>query len=310
MESKSRLRIATVLATLVHALALVAPLPSHRTTFAPAIGDRDNPIILSLRNPERPRYLVESGAAPKAEVDPDTDLIAEKNSQAQDLSDSTRDAERRAPRVEKIDEAEDLGQATPPQAGPAPNPTPRTAPAHPEPSPQDAAQVAGQEKGGASIGANEAAPPESNTGTGAPQLEPFQVARAEPPQPAPGESKPSRGRVEGGVTSKGFLSFEAMGSEIAPYLREVRARVERKWKAKMHLSYSGASSTRAVLDCAIASDGRLVYVNVVESGDSATYAALCKRAIEEAGPFPPFPFRVPDVYRNQHLQIRWTFSFL
>jgi hypothetical protein len=302
MERKGRLRIALVLAALVHAVALVAPLPNHRATLAPAIGDRDNPLILSLRNPERPRYLVENGAPPKTEARPDTDLIAEKNSQAQDMSDATRDAERNAPRVERVDDAEDLGQATPPPPDPAPRSDPLIRPAESDPAPQNAGHAPGRE--------NEPARPETGSGPGTPQLEPFQVARAEPPQPVPGDSKPSRGRLEGGVTNKGFLSFEAMESEIAPYLREVRARVERKWKAKMHLSYSGTSSTRAVLDCAIASDGKLAYVNVIEAGDSATYAGLCKRAIEEAGPFPPFPFKVPDVYRNQHLQIRWTFSFL
>jgi hypothetical protein len=108
----------------------------------------------------------------------------------------------------------------------------------------------------------------------------------------------------------GFLSFEAMESEFAPYLRDVRNRVERRWKALIQLRYSGSSTTKAVLDCAIDSKGRLVHVTVVEPGDSASYAGLCKEAIERAGPFPPFPFEVPAVYRNKNLEIRWTFSFL
>jgi hypothetical protein len=89
----------------------------------------------------------------------------------------------------------------------------------------------------------------------------------------------------------------------------VRNTVERRWKSLM-INYSGARTTNAVIDCSIGPDGRLVRVEIVEAGDSATYAALCKRAIQDAGPFKPFPFRVPAIYSEETLDIRWTFSFL
>jgi hypothetical protein len=41
-----------------------------------------------------------------------------------------------------------------------------------------------------------------------------------------------------------------------------------------------------------------------------TYAPLCREAIEKAAPFSAFPFKVPEIYRDENLEIRWTFSFL
>ena len=155
-----------------------------------------------------------------------------------------------------------------------------------------------------------------------PGSEPLQVAQAEPPVLPPGRPQ---GRVDGGVHSKGFTGFEAMEDEIAPYLKEVRARVERNWRAALQLRYSGTTPTKAVLECSIRPDGMLLHVRIVEagvpttgdstsavspSGVSPTYAPLCKEAIERAAPFPAFPFKIPEMYRERSLQIRWTFSFL
>jgi hypothetical protein len=64
------------------------------------------------------------------------------------------------------------------------------------------------------------------------------------------------------------------------------------------------------VDCAISPSGEVVSVTIVDPGESVSFAPLCKEAIEEAGPFPPFPFEVPEAYRNRNLEIRWTFSFL
>jgi len=74
--------------------------------------------------------------------------------------------------------------------------------------------------------------------------------------------------------------------------------------------YSGTSPTEVVIDCAIAPDGTLARVEIVGEPKDRVYAALCKDAVEKAGPFKPFPFTVPDMYRNRNLEIRWTFSFL
>ena len=49
---------------------------------------------------------------------------------------------------------------------------------------------------------------------------------------------------------------------------------------------------------------------MVEPGSSLTYAVLCRQAVEMAAPFGPFPFDVPEIYRNHNLEITWKFSYL
>jgi hypothetical protein len=155
--------------------------------------------------------------------------------------------------------------------------------------------------------------PAAPKSTVAPQREKpekLQLAKAEPPSIPEPVTGPSRGRVDGGVKNLGFLGFEAMKHELAPYLKEVRSRVEKRWTTALELHYTGTSPTKAVLDCAISPEGKLVYVHIVEPGHSPTYAPLCREAIEKAAPFSPFPFSVPPVYKSKNLEIRWTFSFL
>jgi hypothetical protein len=127
------------------------------------------------------------------------------------------------------------------------------------------------------------------------------------PGPELGETS---GQVDGGVIDEGFMACEALKSEVAPYLRQVRERVQQHWYAAMAFRYAGVSPTKAVVDCAINPDGKLVYARIVETGNSPTYAPLCKEAIDKSDPFPPFPFQVPDIYRTKNLEIRWTFSYL
>lgn len=67
---------------------------------------------------------------------------------------------------------------------------------------------------------------------------------------------------------------------------------------------------KAVIDCEINAEGELVSVNVVGTDNDKLYSALCRDAVQRAGPFGPFPFEVPDIYRGKNLEIRWTFSFL
>ena len=137
----------------------------------------------------------------------------------------------------------------------------------------------------------------------------FQMAQAMPVPENP-QSGNSRGRLDNAVRNEGFTNFDAIQDQLAPYLREIRRRVERRWNEALLTRYSGTSPTVAVVDCAIAPDGTLVQVNIIGEPRDRVYAALCMEAIQRAAPFSPFPFEVPDIYRGQNLEIRWTFNFL
>jgi outer membrane biosynthesis protein TonB len=151
------------------------------------------------------------------------------------------------------------------------------------------------------------APPEQQ-----PDPQRFRVAEAAPPAPSMPvqELRSSRGRQEGGTFNSGFTSFEANKHELGEYMLHVRSLVEREWRLALRLRYTGVSRTDAVIECSIRPDGTLEYARVLEPGTSLTFAVLCRQAIEQAAPFGPFPFEVPEIYRKENLEITWRFSYL
>jgi hypothetical protein len=310
MTYRTRMRVCLAVSFAVHAAVFVqVPLPGfpERT---PAPAPSPEPVVLQLQPPQQPqpKRLIDVTTPTQDPVDELTDLIAEANSRAADAFDA--DSDTNAPRVEEVGEFDRIA-APPPMPQPTPPPAPPVQPA-PEPTPEPVEQEE------ASPDRMEVAqlmqPPEAVQSQPAPPQPPIQQ---QPPQPPPPESADAdvptgneRGRVQGGVKSKGFLGFEAKQHEFAPYLKVIRNRVERHWKQAILLRFSGATPRKAVLDCAIAPDGRLVEVTIVETGGSGTYAEMCRQAILDAGPFPPFPFEVPPGYRSENIEIRWTFSYL
>ena len=132
----------------------------------------------------------------------------------------------------------------------------------------------------------------------------------ETPVPPMMQDGTTRGRISGGVKATGLASFEAHRHALGAYMLEVRRRVDRAWRSALMLKYSGSTPADALLDCAIDPGGELVFAIVIDPGDSATFALLCKEALERAGPFPPFPFEVPAIFRSKNLEIRWHFTFM
>ncbi|MBI5095303.1 MAG: TonB C-terminal domain-containing protein [Candidatus Hydrogenedentes bacterium] len=332
MSDRARVQFAAACSVAFHLLVLVL-LAYGPKGGQSAVASLDEPLILQLRPPEAlPKQseeierLVAPGTPATGPV-PDTDQISTLDSQASDMSNSGRDEH--APAVDKVSDFIAPGGGNveaappPPQAPSAAQEseaatTPPEAKEHPktrslaEPEKDTAPRVLAEE------------PKEGKTSDKAADakddqpLRKFDMAKAEtpaqapiPPSQAPApDPGPSSGLVQGGVKNPGFLGFEAKKSEYAPYLQEIKRRVEKRWRTTLQLRYSGTAATQAVVDCAISPDGRLVSVQIVDPGNSVSYAPLCRESIEKAGPFPAFPFTVPEAYRSKNLEIRWTFSFM
>lgn len=308
---RKRFFIALLLSLLVHVLCMIyaaysvvhyempmRPLVltmSPATEHAPPAQAAEQPA--PPPSPE-PQSLVDAMQPAHEPVKP-TDLIAERDSNAGDMQPSDEAGANDAPNVDIVGEFDDVGSAPGVQA-------------------QARVEQKGKRSEGKKAAAEQKMTPEHLEKPAPESAEPAgedasAADRAQDAVPLPagdGPGAPSRGRVDGNVKNLGFLGFEAMKSEVAPYLKEVRRRVERRWHAALQMRYSGTTPTRAVVECAIAPDGRLLEAVIVEAGDSPTYAALCREAIRSAGPFPAFPFQVPEMYRSKNLEIRWTFGFL
>jgi hypothetical protein len=324
---RRRLTTSFGISLLLHGLIFAVIALQMAQSSAPVLSLSIAPITVALSPtpPPEARSMVDA-VAPTAEPVGPTDLIAEQDSKAQDLSDVV--GKRLAPFFENPSEFDQV--AGPPFAEPPQTPAPRsqaqpTAPPEKQEKPRrepvsfpkkaddrmqlamaDAREQPDMAAGEAARGAHAAAENgPASEGNASPGSERSKGPSG--PGTSPGES---RGRVDGGVPNDGFTGFEALKSDIAPYLKEVRTRVEHKWFAAMAFRYKGVSPTKAVVDCAINREGKLVYATIHEQGSAALFARVCKESIEEAAPFPPFSFEVPDIYANKNLEIRWTFSFM
>ncbi len=119
-----------------------------------------------------------------------------------------------------------------------------------------------------------------------------------------------QGKIYNQVKREGILGFEALQDQLAPYLREIQRKVEKYWLHYLLTRYSGTKPTEVVIDCEINSEGKIVRIDIIGKPDDPLFAGICKQALQVSAPFSPFPFKVPDIYRNKNLQIRWTFSFM
>ncbi|MFM1919210.1 MAG: TonB terminal [Candidatus Hydrogenedentota bacterium] len=281
--------------------------------LGPGPAPEPEPLVLNLREEDERmiRQVVE--AVTPADTPPeDARLIARENTTAADqqLRDGAQDgpaAEIEA-RVETLARTANEPQSVTPTPTPQPMPKPEVEPvapptttATPTPEKPDVPQVA-------------AAPPalEPDQAKRPPQVERMQVAQAKPVVEAPRQEAPSksRGALNNRVINKGFASYEAIQDEAAAYLEQVKARVEKEWREALLLRYSGVLPRSVNVDCEIAADGRLVSVTYAETPEDRLFGSICLDAIRRAGPFPPFNFEVPEIYRNQNLEIRWHFNFL
>ncbi len=329
-----RISVAATTALFLH-VAVLLPLIAyllHETPGARTALAKERPIVLSLNDPlpsDKPRRLIESGAAAEGAVE-DGDLISNADSRAQDLSEA--EGETGQPHFDETSEFDELG--TPPV--PPPGETrdveaTLVAPmesAEPEESVREAASETPSERDSATQVAAlppevpeqdalvellqpDAAPEEVEAEEAEEAPERIEVAQA-PTRPTveAQEIRSSRGRESGGAEKSGFMSFEATKHILGDYMLNVRRKVEQQWHAALGFRYLGVGRVESLVECSIRPDGTLEYVRIVEIGDSMSYAIVCRDAIEKAGPFGPFPFEVPDIYRKENLEIVWKFSYL
>jgi len=323
-----RIGFAVVVSLLVHGVVFVLPFTGMGRNFQPG-PEPSAPLVVDLRpEPEREeaRRLIDT-AVESPDQPEETELISDRNAEASDLSPEESDDTAPSAPEGDFEQVGGMEAVTPsePASSPAPtDPAEEAEPSEPEtskPESEPDGPIEESDRPAEERIAVAAAPKELRPRAAAPQAQPSQlsdqqqeaVSQEQPSTPQP-PTVPRDARTQSPVSAEaqnlGFLGFEAMRDDIAPYLRIIRDRVEPKWKMAVQTRYRGTGSAKAVIDCAIRPDGTLAYARIVEDGGSLRHALICKRAIESAAPFPPFPFEVPQMYRNDNLQIHWTFNFL
>lgn len=320
MNYSTRIKIAAVFSILIHAAGFALLHQTYSPAeYIPAVTPE--PIVLDLQpdspappEPDAPKLFVDA-TAPAETMPEETDHIAEVFSEAMDQS-AEQDASR-SPALAP-DEFDVLPK---PASAPAPPEAPEPAPPTPvkeerpekeSPAPKKERQPEKKLDPGPELKdldapveeiLSETTPAETAEES---QEAPIKIAQATMPE------RPEKGssRERGDVSKEGETNFDAIQSEIAPYLKHIRKRVEQQWNQMLYTRYSGTSPVKAIIDCAIDPKGNLVSVSVVGTENDKLYSALCRDAVQRAGPFGAFPFEVPDIYQGKNLEIRWTFSFL
>jgi len=285
--------------------AILAVAGVRYTGFGPSAVVPPEPIVVNLQpKTPAPHQLVDV-LTPAAEPVKQTDLIVDVDSNA--AGKNLQEGDNPGPALDKQDDFDTLA-APPAPPQPQPQPAPQSAPA---PAPKEARKktprVPEKKQEARIVLPPSKEPPEEIAGK---EPERFDLAKATPPAQPDLPKGQTKGRLHNEVKRKGFTNFEAMQDQIAPYLREIRKQVEKRWIEGLVTRYNGTQPTEAVIDCAISPEGKLISATVAKTPEDPLYAALCVQALQKAGPFGPFPFKVPDMYRNQNLEIRWTFSFL
>lgn len=314
-----RVRIASaiVISALLHAAA-VGAYWNKPVAEKLSANPKHDPLVLNLQPEPAPQPAREfiDAAVPTEEPPVDANRIAEVDAQASDTMESEGANDMPAAPQGRIEQA---GISAAPPAQPAPPPTPLQ---ETEPDMEEEAEVeeAIEEDPAPSeerieVAANTPRQPQLPVQPPTPSPQPAQPSPTQEPKPPQPDTRVDREaqtqtQQPGDAPSLGFTGFEALHDELAPYMKEVRNAVERRWKIAVQLKYSGTDPADAIIDCAIAPTGELVSAEVADPGNSVRFALLCKDAIEAAAPFPPFPFEVPPMYKNDLLRIRWTFSFL
>ena len=325
LQYKRRIQLAVGVSLAVHACLFLLG-----AVWRPAeMGEGPVPdyVVLEIEPEPAPAPQLVEALSPTDTPPEDARFIARENSQAADAE--LKEGNQLGPAVDIESELETPGQPavavapTAPlavQQAPAPEPAPQPEdplPPQPQPSPRAEKEPAAEGPNAmrdrdAPVSVSE--PPARESARTA-DMERMKMAQAVPPATTPDPlaavpASPARGRLDNRVVTKGFTSYGAIQDKIAPYLEHVKKKVERRWREALLLRYSGTEPRGVEVDCEIAADGTLVSVKLAAPAEDAVYGALCLDAIRGVAPFDKFPFEVPEIYRNQNLEIRWHFRFL
>ena len=110
---------------------------------------------------------------------------------------------------------------------------------------------------------------------------------------------------EGSKTIPGDLSFNTIDFEYAPYLLELKRRVEEHWYPPVAfrggLSYTG----NALIRFAVNRDGSLGLLELVSGADHPSLDTAAMNAVRFGAPFPP----LPDDFPEERWEITCTFYY-
>ncbi len=152
-----------------------------------------------------------------------------------------------------------------------------------------------------------------------PPQEASEARAASPPSEASEQGVPGRDRIttremtrsaSNGAALFGMTSFEATGSGMGEYMKNLKERIWLAWFPYIAFKYPTDFKTAdAVLSITLDSQGRVALVSIVESEGSAVFASFCLKAVQEASPFGPLPPEILALVGKDELEIKFGFHY-
>lgn len=253
----------------------------------------------------------------------ETSRISDRDAIAQDLTPDKKDISRQAPpKIEAKGRADQLEQKrfVPSQAPLAPlAPSPAVPPVPAVEKPASSSSRTAKEPGEGPDAQRPVAPPqETRTELSA------EERQARMPSPAQAPAAPRQGLAGAdkistpavsrsrshGAQVYGRTSFEATGSGMGRYMKDMKERIWLTWFPYLAIHYpKDFRSASATIGFTIAADGRLLDVRVVAGEGGEIFAAFCVEAIQKASPFGPLPAEILDLTNRDDLDAQFVFNF-
>jgi len=89
-------------------------------------------------------------------------------------------------------------------------------------------------------------------------------------------------------TGERIVSLETQSSEYAPYLADVKRRIERHWEIPPYARETGLTG-KLVLVFSITADGNVAHLEITESSGTSVLDDAAVQAVRAAAPYGPFP---------------------
>ena len=113
-----------------------------------------------------------------------------------------------------------------------------------------------------------------------------------------------------GVKLYGLTSFEATGSGMGVYMKNLKEKIWLAWFPYLAFKYPTDFKTAdAVISFTLNKEGEIKIVKVLESNGSPLFATFCVESVQRAGNFGKLPQEILDLIGKDELEIRFGFHY-
>ena len=114
----------------------------------------------------------------------------------------------------------------------------------------------------------------------------------------------------GAARLTGMVSFEATGSGMGVYMKNLKEKIWLAWFPYLAVHYPKDFKTAdAIVGFKLNAKGEVKIVELVENKGSPLFAAICMESVQRAGSFGPVPQEILDLLGKDELEIKFAFHY-